>query len=136
MNNLLLAFAIVLVTTVSIPASAFEHQEFEATHNTHRIFSNEVTDLEITLSTEIVVEGECNHAFLDGDFKEVLLPAGSWRYKPYVADFYASQTEMACSGERKDVVSIKRIFKANKHNMIGLELLVPSGINIKVKEIK
>ena len=137
MNNLLLAFAIALVTTVSIPASAFEHQELEATHNTHRIFSNEVTELEITLSTEIVVEGECNHAFLDGDFKEVLLPAGSGSlYKPYVADFYASQTEMACSGERKDVVSIKRIFKANKNNRIGLELLVPSGINIKVKEIK
>ena len=57
--NLLLAFFIALMATVSIPASAFEHQQFEATHNTHRIFSNGVTDLEITLSTEVVVEGEC-----------------------------------------------------------------------------
>ena len=139
MNNLLLAFAIALVTTVSIPASAFEYQEIEATHSTHRIFSNGVTELEITLSTEVVVKGECNYASLNGDFKEVLFPAGSSSlYKPYVADVYVSQTEMFCSGEKKEVVSIKRIFKANNHNMIGLglRLLVPSGINIKVKEIK
>ena len=79
-----------------------------------------------------------NSASLDGDFKEVLLPAGSWSlYKPYVADFFTLVTEMGCPGRRKEVVSTKWVFKANKHNEIGLELLVPSGINIiKIKEIK
>ena len=107
------------MTTVSISAGALEYQKLEATYDVHRISAEQVTGIEITLSTEVTIEGECNSAFLHGDFKEVLLPAGSSSlYKTYVADFGAAATERLCLGVKKEVVSITKTFEADEQGRV------------------
>lgn len=127
---------LVLASLFSLPAFSLEHEKNDQSHTQHTIFAENVKALELTFSQRVTINGSCNRARFYGSLKEVKLPAGDWaRYKPYVADIGAGQTEIGCPGVTLQDVSMTKTIKANERGQVGIDILVPKDIELNVLEV-